>query len=411
MPKEEAVKVMWATSFPMAVLLALGMGGPAYAGFITDVDSVADATDLTDKTFVLTSGMINVADDDLEFRQVAQWAKNALRLIEYTEAISKDKAALLVQLSYVKGDPKGFQTQEGIVYVADASLTLEAFSLKTPGKQPKVWKTTFSASNLNCSIYSPNSRLEFMHMLIAGLPCIGTNTGHSTAPLTFDEAGLARQNSISGPVVHGFVGIEMREVTEEDVATVKLSRRKGATVVVVFPDTPAAAAGLQAKDVVVALNDKTVPTAVELQRLIGECWPGTELAFKVAREGGEVVVRVVVGKLDDIKWDTTNLGSSGDLGADLRDLTDLDVVTLKLIGHDGVLVEKVIAGSPAEKAGLKPNDIIRGAKGKPVATRDALAQVIRETVPGTKLAFTVLRDGKDIPVEVTIGNRLLLKDE
>jgi Do/DeqQ family serine protease len=61
------------------------------------------------------------------------------------------------------------------------------------------------------------------------------------------------------------------------------------------------------------------------------------------------------------------------------------------------------ADGPAAKAGLKREDIIIAVNDKPVTTRDDLRMVIAQTPPDTKVSVKILRDGKSLTKDVTLG--------
>jgi hypothetical protein len=67
-----------------------------------------------------------------------------------------------------------------------------------------------------------------------------------------------------------------------------------------------------------------------------------------------------------------------------------------------ILVEKVIEGLPADKAGLKENDIITQIDGKKPVSQETLREVLRGKEPGDSVKFTVLRAGGDQTVRVTV---------
>jgi hypothetical protein len=74
-----------------------------------------------------------------------------------------------------------------------------------------------------------------------------------------------------------------------------------------------------------------------------------------------------------------------------------------LDAHD-VVVETVLADSPAIRAGFRPKDIILRYDGTDFQDRGALIRLIRNTKPGVKVQIQIRRDGKEHAVEVTIGS-------
>jgi serine protease Do len=74
----------------------------------------------------------------------------------------------------------------------------------------------------------------------------------------------------------------------------------------------------------------------------------------------------------------------------------------------GVTISDVIAGSPADQAGLKVGDTITAVDGKPVKTGDDLVADIASRKPGTKVDLTFFRNGKKQDSNVTVADRAKL---
>ena len=70
-----------------------------------------------------------------------------------------------------------------------------------------------------------------------------------------------------------------------------------------------------------------------------------------------------------------------------------------------VEVSQLFLGSPAEKAGLKVGDKIISIDGKGVKEPLDVISRVKFHKPGDPLAFKIVRDGKEIPVELTVGVR------
>ena len=69
----------------------------------------------------------------------------------------------------------------------------------------------------------------------------------------------------------------------------------------------------------------------------------------------------------------------------------------------GAVVQSVQPDSPAAKAGLQSNDIITKVKDQEITDPQALQRAIADQDPSTKTALTVLRKGKEMTVDVTVG--------
>ncbi len=72
---------------------------------------------------------------------------------------------------------------------------------------------------------------------------------------------------------------------------------------------------------------------------------------------------------------------------------------------NGVLVQEVQPGGPADKAGLKPGDIITAIDGRSIKDGDDLVNEIASRRPGSTARLGYIRDGKPQDTTVTIGDR------
>lgn len=72
---------------------------------------------------------------------------------------------------------------------------------------------------------------------------------------------------------------------------------------------------------------------------------------------------------------------------------------------EGVLLNDIKAGSPAEKGGLKPGDIIVNIAGAPIRNVNGLTLALRKHKPKEVVTITVLRDKKNVELTVTLGSR------
>jgi serine protease Do len=69
----------------------------------------------------------------------------------------------------------------------------------------------------------------------------------------------------------------------------------------------------------------------------------------------------------------------------------------------GVLVVKVNPGSPAQKAGIRPGDLILDFNGQAVQRMNELPDMVAETPPGTEVTVTVLRKGKEMKLKLKVA--------
>jgi serine protease Do len=97
--------------------------------------------------------------------------------------------------------------------------------------------------------------------------------------------------------------------------------------------------------------------------------------------------------------------SRGWLGIGIQNITDELSKYYKLGKKSGVLVTHVNSGDPADKGGIKQNDIIIGIDGKSVSSSRQLSRIIAGTGVGKLTEISILRNGNEKTVHVTIAKR------
>ena len=93
----------------------------------------------------------------------------------------------------------------------------------------------------------------------------------------------------------------------------------------------------------------------------------------------------------------------GWLGVSISEVTEDDLDRLKLREARGVLVRSVISGDPADKGGVRANDVIVGIDGSRLESPRDLQRVVSSTPVGKKVRVVLMREGQETEVEVTIG--------
>ncbi len=93
----------------------------------------------------------------------------------------------------------------------------------------------------------------------------------------------------------------------------------------------------------------------------------------------------------------------GWLGVSISEVDEEDLGRLKLREPRGVLIRSVMPGEPADRGGVKPNDVIVAVDGTRLETPRDLQRIVATTPVGRKVKILVLREGRETEVEVTIG--------
>jgi Do/DeqQ family serine protease len=93
----------------------------------------------------------------------------------------------------------------------------------------------------------------------------------------------------------------------------------------------------------------------------------------------------------------------GHLGIAIQPVTPEIAGKLNLAETRGVIVENVAADGAAARAGIRPGDILVAFNGQPITDGNTLRNQVAASRPGTQVDITVLRDGREQSIRVTLG--------
>ena len=209
----------------------------------------------------------------------------------------------------------------------------------------------------------------------------------------------------SGKVVRGRIGVTIQDVNAQLAESFGLDRPRGALVSSVEKDGPAAKAGLQPGDVILAVNSKPIERFGELSGQIAAMKPGADAALDVWRGGKKQTVSVKVTELKEQQAQQAKLGGrqkdratnqASQYGLTVR---QLDAQEKEQAETQGNLVVEEVTG-PAASAGVQPGDIILGVNGKRVKTVKELQDEAKSS--GKNVALLIQREDAQIFVPLRI---------
>lgn len=181
--------------------------------------------------------------------------------------------------------------------------------------------------------------------------------------------------------------------------TVTVGQRTALKVTRVEPESPAAKAGIEAGDVLVAANGAAITGPEQLGNALRKSGPTLTLTIRDSRTGRDVPVEVALGGPKPAKPLPTEIPgvdpSKGKLGA-ITELAFYDA-------EAAVKITEVEPGSPAARAGLQPGLLILQANGKLVLHPNDLKDAVRASTGTLKLSVVDPRSGKKGTVEVVLG--------
>jgi serine protease Do len=209
---------------------------------------------------------------------------------------------------------------------------------------------------------------------------VGINSAIKSRSGGFQGVGLAVASHLARDVVkalqtegvvrRGYLGVQIRDVDAEVAKRLGLPEGKGVVVGEVFDKTPAAKAGLQAGDIVTAIDGTPVKDSKTLQHIIAYHARNQTAKLDVFREGKSTTINVMVeeqpkefGAVAGTPTRRTPVDAEsvplGKIGVEVADLTAEQAESLGYrAGAKGVLVTKVEPGSVAAEAGLRKGMLI-----------------------------------------------------
>jgi len=219
-------------------------------------------------------------------------------------------------------------------------------------------------------------------------------------PLLYPGRALASLKPVARKdgraVAEGWSGALFGEVSRELAARLGISGG-AALVTLVVPGSPAAVAGLAPLDVVTALGGVPLPArgraADELVRRIRKLGAGRKTALTVLRDGKRMEIFLTLAPLPP-DGNTVERLELETFGLTVRQIT-WDFYVYRNLPWDlrGVVVDRVVSGSPAGVAGLAGGDVITAVGGGPVSSPEEL-QAALEKAGGGPLLLAVRRGAR-----------------
>jgi serine protease Do/serine protease DegQ len=239
-----------------------------------------------------------------------------------------------------------------------------------------------------------NMRGELVGINTAIVGPSGGNIGIGFAIPSNMAQAIMQSLDAYGEVRRGELGVSLQNLTPELAQAFGLSQHGGAVVARVAPGSAAEDAGLQAGDVIVALNGEPVSGVNPLRNAIGLLRAGTRIELEVLRKGRPMKTSAV---LTDPRKLAADAGAASEYlsGAVLGAIAD----THPLAGRiEGLQVHEVKRGSPAWSAGLRPDDIIVAVNQAGVTSMDEVMAAAKRNPDA--LLLNILRGNSELMIVI-----------
>jgi len=95
----------------------------------------------------------------------------------------------------------------------------------------------------------------------------------------------------------------------------------------------------------------------------------------------------------------------GWIGVEVQEITPAVAESFGLASTRGALIAGVLRGGPADKAGVKPGDVLVEVEGRPVADPTSMLNLVAALPPGVSARMKMKRQGQDLDADITVGRR------
>ncbi len=420
---------------------------------VTNNHVVDGATDITvtfsDGTSLPAEKVGSDADSDLAVIKVDP-AKVTLQPVTTADSTQVKPGQLVVAI----GNPFGLEGSMSFGIVSALGRSLPTSSRTSDGADGTASYTIPDVIQTDAPVNPGNSGGVLLDVTgnLIGVPTAIESSVDSSAGVGFAVPSVIVRNVVpelikNGVYEHPYIGIKGATLTSALAKAMDLPEtQRGTLVASVTAGSPAEVASLRGSakqaeingeqvevggDVITAIDGQPVKDFEDLTAYLARYGKvGQKVELTLLRDGKTETVSLTLAARPGSKTAASASGSDSSqptagnawLGVSGIDLTS-ELAQAMDLGQNqkGALIENVTKGSPAEKAGLQGSfksyqaqdgqdlliggDVVTAVDGKTVETMRDLAAAVKAHKAGDQVELTVLRDGKELKVEVTLAAR------
>jgi len=210
-----------------------------------------------------------------------------------------------------------------------------------------------------------------------------------------------------GKVERGWIGLKIQPNSEDIAGSLKQKSVQGVIVSSVTQESPAAQAGIEAGDIILAFDGQAITNARDFSRLVAETEIGKKVSIKLWKNKKEQQVWVKTAKMPEaplsspkkaLPKNEAGQNAFNDLGLLLAEISPETINAYHLSAQQqGVVVEAVKTGSDAETKGLKKGTVITHLDKKPVFDLNDVETYIAEAKAENQRPVLLLIEDNNVP--------------
>jgi serine protease Do len=285
--------------------------------------------------------------------------------------------------------------------------------------------------------------------LVAGVAVLGGGQVSLAAQIASDFAPkmfAVMKGGSNGHAPQGYLGVEARDVGEDQLAALKLKDARGAEIINLDHDGPACKAGMRLHDVILQMNGQPVASQEDLKRMLRDQPVGRAVSFVISRDGQTQTLTMTMADRQMVglqAWEqhytvpAPGEGPSGSVkgipGNSFMGATTSspsvtptpkghrEVLAMSMIlnssytgaqlevmgpqladffGSEGLLVRSVDSNSPAEQAGMKAGDVVVKINSIAVSSGTDWTKTVHDN-KGRPVPVVVIRDKHEQTLTLT----------
>ena len=210
-----------------------------------------------------------------------------------------------------------------------------------------------------------------------------------------------------GKIVRGYLGVRPQEVTQDIKEAMGLKSTEGVLIGEVVEKSAATKAGLKDGDVIIKFDGKKITDVEQFRRLVAIYAPGTSVDIDVIRDGKTMTFTAKLQEMPEEVASTPQEVQPSEteevktwLGITVRKLIQAEKDNLKV--EQGVIVDKIEAGSIADNAGIAEGDIILKIDKYEIASISDFSKVAKALKDSNKpVLFRLKRNNVSLYIAVT----------
>jgi serine protease Do len=209
---------------------------------------------------------------------------------------------------------------------------------------------------------------------------------------------IVEQIKLKGRASHGWLGVQIQDVTRELAESFGMKKPQGALVAKVITGGPGEAAGVQIGDIITEFNGQLIDHSADLPPMVGVTPINNDATLKIIRQGEPRTLHFNVGLLPDedsqIALAKSKKSPENQLGIAISDLTNEQRQMLQIPRH-GVLVQDVGQGA-ARDAGIQRGDVILQIQNTIVRDLKDFDKMVKKLPTGVSIAVLIQRQGNPV---------------